>query len=141
MESHLAVPSFLDWPKPNSLLLAGIVDSLRARSKAINNRVHKFDVAISTDSDSGSTYERLNLKLDSWQSRPDWLTFVFWDDGTMWLDARRKSKTGWHYKFSFYADVNDIDSDIIRDAIENSLWIDSESDMQSVWSQFNPKAE
>ena len=140
-ENSLSVPALPDWPKPESSLLEGIVDAIRARSKAFKKNVRSFDIGLEIDFDSGSPYERLNLKLGSWSSRPDRLTFVFWDDGNLWVDARQSSKNGWEYELSFYGYYNDIAPDVVRDMIERSLWINQTDAMQKTWSQCKPYTE
>ena len=134
----MVVPAFPDWPNPESPLLAGIVRSIRARSKAFKGLVHEFEISVEAKSETGEPYERLNLEFRNWSDCPDRLTFAFWDDGTFWLDSRRPSKNGWAYEYSFYGDVNSIDPDIVRDMIERSPWITSSDEMQVVWSRCKP---
>lgn len=122
-------------------MLAGIVRSISARSKAFTKRVKEFETGIETDSKTGSEYERLNLELRSWRDNPDRLTFVFWGDGTLWIDARQPSTTGWQYEFSFYGNFINVDPDIVRDMIERSFWIADREQMQTVWSQCKPYTE
>ena len=122
-------------------MLAGIVRSIGARSKAFKKCVQEFDIGTEADSRSGSEYERLNLELRSCRDNPDRLTFVFWDDGTLWIDARQPSKTGWQYEFSFYGKFNNVDPAVVRDMIERSLWINDRDQMQTVWHQCGPFPE
>lgn len=139
MESSLTVPAFTEWPTPESALLSGVVYALRSRSKALNNRVQKFDVELTLESVNGNDFERLNLNLENWMPNPDRLSFAMWDDGTLWVDSRRSSKNGWDYEFAFYASCSEIDATEIVDTIERSLWITDAVEMHAVWTRFKPR--
>lgn len=134
----MAIPAFIDWPTPESAMLSAIVDTLRSRSKALNNRVRKFDIELAHESVDGKKIERLNLYLENWMTNPDRLSFAIWDDGSLWVDARRNSKIGWDYEFTFYATCSEIDLAEIGDTIERSLWITDADEMHTVWMRFKP---
>ena len=138
MEASLAVPAFSQWPTPRSPALAGVVDAIRARSKAFNYRTARFDIAVVVDIENTPTSERLNISLDNWHDNPDRLTFAFWEDEIMWLDARRYSKGGWEYEFSFYGSFASVEPSDVRDMIEQSLWITDQTEMELIWSRCNP---
>ena len=137
-ESSLAVPTFTEWPTPKAAILSALVDALRRRSKALNKRVQKFDIELTHESVDGNVLERLNLNLENWMPNPDRLSFVKWDDGTLWVDARRSSKNGWDYEFAFYASCSEIEPAEITETIERSLWITDLDKMLTVWARFEP---
>ncbi len=134
----MAVPACTEWPTPESALLLAVVDALRSRSKALKHSVQKFDIELTHESVDGNRLERLNLNLENWMPNPDRLSFAIWDDGTLWVDARRSSKNGWDYEFDFYATCSEIDPAEIRDTIERSLWITDAYEMYAVWTRFKP---
>jgi hypothetical protein len=119
-------------------MLSTFVDSLRCRSRSLNHRAQKFQIELTRDTVGGTDSERLNLKFESWAPNPDRLSFAIWDDGTIWVDARRSSKNGWDYEFAFYGICSEIDPPEIRDTIERSLWITDAKEMQTLWTRFQP---
>ncbi|MFM2216002.1 MAG: hypothetical protein RL240_320 [Planctomycetota bacterium] len=134
----MAVPTFTEWPTPKAAILSALVDALRRRSKALNKRVQKFDIELTHESVDGNVFERLNLNLENWMPNRDRLSFVIWDDGTLWVDARRSSKNGWDYEFAVYASCSEIEPAEITETIERSLWITDLDKMLTVWSRFEP---
>jgi len=119
-------------------MLAAIVAAIRTRSKAFNKSTEQFHIELETDSESDSTFERLNLKLSDWNPQPNRLSFAFWDGGELWVDARQSSKSGWQYEFSFYGTFGGISAEDVRDMIERSMWITNSDEMQSVWNECKP---
>lgn len=134
----MAVPAFAKWPSSECAILSALVDALRSRSKAINNRVRRFDIELIHEPVDGIDFERLNLIFENWKPSPDRLSLAIWGDGTLWLDARRSSKNGWDYEFAFCASCAEIDAIVTRDTIEQSLWITDADEMHAVWAQFKP---
>ena len=137
----MAVPARIDWPIPDSAILGGIVRSISARSKAFKKQVWRFDIGLETDSKTGAEYERLNLTLKSWNPRPDRLTFTFWDDGVLRVDARQSARSGWNYELSFYGNFNNVAPDLVRDMIEQSLWVTDREKMEAIWDRCEPYTE
>ncbi|MEL7500772.1 MAG: hypothetical protein AAFN77_24480 [Planctomycetota bacterium] len=140
-ETFLAIPAFNEWPSPESPMLSSLVEALRSRSKSLNNRVHRFNIELTWESVSDTDFERLNLELENGMPRPNRLTFAFWDDGALWIDARQPSKSGWQYGFSFYGTFDNVDAENVREMIEHSMWISNSDDMKSVWHECEPYTE
>ena len=121
--------------------MAGVVNAVRARSKAINYRVAEFEIELADEYVDGVGFERLNLRMQDLAGNPNRLSLAFWNDGMMWLDCRQSSKVGWNYEITFYATITDIAPNVVRDMIEQSLWITDGKQMESIWSRCKPFSE
>ena len=81
-----------------SELLVRVRDAFRARSKSLRHREHGW----SCERDVQDGYELLRFQFGA----PEGLTLVVWEDGELWISARRMESRRVICRTSFYGTVD-----------------------------------
>lgn len=126
----------LEFPTCDDEWLSGVVDSFRARSKAISYRTRGNGWTITREIEPGDS-ERLNIDLvyvDNDDTR-----LSIWSDRSMWLRVcRGTAKNGWDFILSFNGSAASISpTELVEQLIES--FGGDESWILSIWKNVGPQ--
>jgi hypothetical protein len=86
-------------PRFKEEFLESLAFAFRKRHKAIKYSMRPAEFAKTYDRSGSERSERLEISLRHYSDA--WLTLHAWPDRMIWLDARRREKTGPRWKWSF----------------------------------------
>jgi hypothetical protein len=82
--------------------LQSVAEAFRRRRKALNHRASRADCQKVYEVSESSRTERLEIYLeDGTRQRGALLRLHAWPDRWIWVDARRSTKTGWAWEWTY----------------------------------------